>query len=58
MTQDPPHPADDPADDLDALEAQLDRVDAADAPDTAEEIARRLGDSLDRIEGGSGSSDL
>jgi hypothetical protein len=56
MTQDAPHPADDPADDLDALEARLDGADAADAPETAEEIARRLGESLERIEGGSGSS--
>jgi len=58
MTQDAPNSAADPADDLDTLEAQLDEADAADAPDVAEKIARRLGDSLDGVAGGSGSSGL
>jgi hypothetical protein len=45
----------DPFEPLDALEQKLDEADAADAPETAEEIARLLGRSLDEIDGGSGS---
>ncbi len=55
MTQDPTPQPDDPGALLDVLEGELDQADAADAPDTAEEIAGRLGDALDQIDGGSGS---
>lgn len=39
------------ADDLDELETKLESIDAADAPEVAEEIARRLGNALDDIDG-------
>ncbi|HZJ48687.1 MAG TPA: hypothetical protein VFD97_06610 [Acidimicrobiia bacterium] len=55
MTQDPRQPAIEADDALDAFETKLDEVDAAEAPETAEEIARRLGDALDHIDGGSRS---
>ena len=58
MTQDEQNPAHDPVDDLDTLEGELEEADAADAPQVAEKIARRLGDSLDGIEGGSRSRGL
>lgn len=52
MTQDESPTTDEPAAALDELESRLEADDAADAPATAEEIARRLGDSLDEVEGG------
>ncbi|MEN8113826.1 MAG: hypothetical protein ABFS21_05510 [Actinomycetota bacterium] len=36
-------------DGLEVLEQKLEEGDAADAPNTAEEIARRLGDALDAV---------
>ncbi len=54
MTQDSTPQQEDPAALLDALEAELERTDAADAPETAEEIAGRLGEALDDIDGGRG----
>lgn len=41
--------------DLDALELELEQSDPADAPEVAEEIARRLGASLDGVDGGTGT---
>jgi len=58
MTQDSRRPAGESVDEMDALEAKLEESDAAAAPETAEEIARRLGETLDRIEGGRGSGTL
>ncbi|MEN8235021.1 MAG: hypothetical protein ABFR89_08900 [Actinomycetota bacterium] len=47
------HPNERPAEkDLETLEKELEEVDAAEAPDTAEEIARRLGDALDGVDPG------
>jgi hypothetical protein len=56
MTEHEPGSPEDPADDLDDLERQLEDVDAAEAPDTAEHVARLLGQTLDDIDGGSGSA--
>lgn len=47
-----------PADDLDALEAELEVSEPAEAPEKAEEIARRLGNALDNVDGGAGSGTL
>ena len=55
MTQEPEQTPEEPASTLDALEEHLTEADAADAPETAEEIARQLGDALDHIDGGRGS---
>ena len=48
MTQDQNVPKQE--DDLDDLESKLESMDAADAPEAAEELARRLGRSLDEID--------
>jgi hypothetical protein len=55
MVQNPNEIESEPADDLDALEADLQQSEPAEAPEKAEEIARRLGNALDNVEGGAGS---
>lgn len=55
MTDHEDAPTADPADKLADLENELEAADAANAPETAEQISRALGRSLDDIEGGSGS---
>lgn len=45
MTTESPHDA---TDELDALEVTLEEVDPADAPDTADRLADKLNDLLDR----------
>jgi hypothetical protein len=55
MTDHEDAPAAEPADKLAELEKGLEEADAADAPETAEQIARELGRSLDDIDGGRGS---
>ena len=58
MVQNPNDLEPEPADDLDALEADLEASEPAEAPEKAEEIARRLGNALDDVEGGAGSGTL
>jgi hypothetical protein len=55
MVQNPNEIESEPADDLDALEADLQQSEPAEAPEKAEVIARRLGNALDNVEGGAGS---
>ena len=55
MVQNPNDIVPEPTDDLDSLEAELQQSEPADAPEKAEEIARRLGSALDRVDGGAGS---
>jgi hypothetical protein len=55
MVQNPNDITSEPADDLDTLEADLQQSEPAEAPEKAEEIARRLGNALDNVEGGAGS---
>ena len=55
MVQNPNELVPDLATDLDALEAELEQSEPAEAPEKAEEIARRLGDALDNVDGGAGS---
>jgi len=54
MTQDHDRSQADPEVTLDELEKRLEEADGAAAPEVAEEIARRLGDTLDRIDGADG----
>ena len=54
MTQNQETPAATAGEDLDELGANLEHTDAADAPETAEQVARLLGNALDEIDGGSG----
>ncbi len=56
MVQNPNESMSDPVDDLDQLEADLEQSEPAEAPEKAEEIARRLGNALDNVDGGAGSS--
>ena len=56
MVQNPNESMPDPVDDLDQLEADLEQSEPAEAPEKAEEIARRLGNALDNVVGGAGSS--
>ena len=56
MVQNPNEYMPDPVDDLDQLEADLEQSEPAEAPEKAEEIARRLGNALDNVVGGAGSS--
>jgi hypothetical protein len=55
MVQNPNDITSEPADDLDTLEADLQQSEPAEAPEKAEEIARRLGNALDNVDGGAGS---
>ena len=55
MVQNPNDSVPEPTDDLDTLEADLERSEPAEAPEKAEEIARRLGNALDSVDGGAGS---
>jgi len=56
MVQNPNESMSDPVDDLDQLEADLEQSEPAEASEKAEEIARRLGNALDNVDGGAGSS--
>lgn len=56
MEQNPNDPVSEPPDDLDTLEWDLEQSEPADAPEKAEEIARRLGSTLDDVDGGARSS--
>ena len=56
MVQNPNESMPDPVDDLDQLEADLQESEPAEAPEKAEAIARRLGNALDNVDGGAGSS--
>jgi len=55
MAQNPNDTVPEPTDDLDSLEADLEQSEPAEAPEKAEEIARRLGNALDNVDGGAGS---
>ena len=55
MAQNPNDTVPEPTDDLDTLEADLEQSEPAEAPEKAEEIARRLGNALDNVDGGAGS---
>ena len=54
MVQNPNNIVPEPTDDLDTLEADLQQSEPAEAPEKAEEIARRLGNALDGVDGGAG----
>ena len=56
MVQNPNESTPEPANELDRLEAELRQSEPAEAPEKAEEIARRLGNALDNVDGGAGSS--
>ncbi|MEA2009599.1 MAG: hypothetical protein U9N78_02735 [Actinomycetota bacterium] len=55
MVQNPNDSMPGPNEDLDSLETDLQQSEPAEAPEKAEEIARRLGDALDDVDGGAGS---
>jgi hypothetical protein len=55
MVQNPNDITSELGDDLDTLEADLQQSEPAEAPEKAEEIARRLGNALDNVDGGAGS---
>lgn len=55
MEQNPNDLVPEPPDDLDTLEWDLEQSEPADAPEKAEEIARRLGNALDAVDGGAWS---
>ena len=56
MVQNPKEIMSEVADDLDKLETELEQSKPAEAPEKAEEIARQLGNALDNVDGGAGSS--
>jgi len=56
MVNNPNESTPEPANELDRIEAELQRSEPAEAPEKAEEIARRLGNALDNVDGGAGSS--
>ncbi len=56
MVQNPKEIMSEAADDLDTLETELEQSEPAEAPEKAEEIARQLGNALDNVDGGAGSS--
>jgi len=56
MVQNPNESTPEEANELGQLEAELQQSEPAEAPEKAEEIARRLGNALDNVDGGAGSS--
>jgi len=56
MVNNPNESTPEPANELDRIEAELQQSEPAEAPEKAEEIARRLGNALDNVDGGAGSS--